>query len=356
MALTSGETHLRENIIGLFNAIRSKASVSGSMTFAQAASAVEGISGGGNNLFDLFVEGSLPSIISGNVSIIRNYAFCNADSRASYPYAASIREVIFPEVTYIGNNAFESTNLTTAFFPECVTVSSNAFRSCKFLSDVTIPKCVSIGSYAFQWDSSLSAISIPYCESLGRCALERTGLTSIELPRCGFIPYECFEYCSSLSSVVAPIVTEIGSSAFYSCPNLEYIYLPLVDTLYDYALGSCSKLQSAVFSLCKSISSRAFYGCSALSMVSFPNVTYIGSSVFYNCNSLVSLYFLTSTVPTVSGTYQTFPTTVYTTTGSGQIFVKESLYNSFISASVWSQVKTHIISLTDSEINELALI
>lgn len=43
MATTSGAQHLHDNIVDLFDAIRSKASVSGSMTFAEAKDAVIGI-------------------------------------------------------------------------------------------------------------------------------------------------------------------------------------------------------------------------------------------------------------------------------------------------------------------------
>lgn len=43
MAVTSGAQHLHDNIVNLFDAIRAKASVTGSMTFPQAADAVTSI-------------------------------------------------------------------------------------------------------------------------------------------------------------------------------------------------------------------------------------------------------------------------------------------------------------------------
>ena len=43
MAATSGAQHLHDNIVNLFDAIRAKASVTGTMTFAQATNAVTSI-------------------------------------------------------------------------------------------------------------------------------------------------------------------------------------------------------------------------------------------------------------------------------------------------------------------------
>lgn len=43
MAVTSGAQHLHDSIVNLFDAIRAKASVTGSMTFAEAKDAVTSI-------------------------------------------------------------------------------------------------------------------------------------------------------------------------------------------------------------------------------------------------------------------------------------------------------------------------
>lgn len=43
MAATSGAQHLHDNIVNLFDAIRAKASVTGTMTFAQATNTVTSI-------------------------------------------------------------------------------------------------------------------------------------------------------------------------------------------------------------------------------------------------------------------------------------------------------------------------
>lgn len=43
MAVTNGAQHLHDNIVNLFDAIRTKASVTGLMTFAQATDAVTSI-------------------------------------------------------------------------------------------------------------------------------------------------------------------------------------------------------------------------------------------------------------------------------------------------------------------------
>ena len=93
-------------------------------------------------------------------------------------------------------------------------------------------------------------------------------------------------------------------------------------------------------------------------MASFPKCTYIYSNAFGYCYNLLSLYILTSTVPTLASinAFISTPISNYTTsTGGvyGSIFVKESLLASFRTATRWSTYSARMVGLTDAQIAAL---
>lgn len=84
----------------------------------------------------------------------------------SYSFTSSALEgdIIIPEnVTSIGNNAFESTQMTTVSIGNSVsTISESAFQSCNNMTSVTLGNSVAtIGAYAFNSCSSLTSITLP---------------------------------------------------------------------------------------------------------------------------------------------------------------------------------------------------
>ena len=163
MVATSGATTLNSNIVGLFDAIRSKAGVSGSMTFAEAQSAVSGIStdeneDGGLSTIDqliLKIISFVPQSIANEISIIGNsvFKYCRALSIAS-----------FPNVTSIGIYAFDGCSaLTTVDFPNCTYINKDAFIQCIALTSINFPKCISIDDAAFYGCPGLISVDFPEC-------------------------------------------------------------------------------------------------------------------------------------------------------------------------------------------------
>ena len=162
-------------------------------------------------------------------------------------------------VTAIGNNAFESLNVSSVFIPATVTsIGPFAFRFCKFLATVTFAEgsqLKSIGLAAFYGTEQL---------------------------------YPKFKEIKIPDSV-----DTIGSGAFFYCQNLERITLPsALQTLSSVTFYGCAALSEVTFpASLKTIESSVFDGCRNLSEVKLPaSLTAIQSSVFHRCSAKTVFY------------------------------------------------------------------
>ena len=163
-------------------------------------------------------------------------------------------------VTAIGNNAFESLNVSSVFIPATVTsIGPFAFRFCKFLATVTFAEdsqLKSIGLGAFygteQAYPRFKEIKIPdsvetignaafrYCQNLERIALPSALQT---------LPNVTFYGCTALSEVTFPASLEtIQVGAFGYCRNLSEVELPAsLKTIQSYVFGGCSDLKTVSY-------------------------------------------------------------------------------------------------------------
>lgn len=120
----------------------------------------------------------------------------------------------FPEVTTIGDQAFESFSMAynlqrDMIFGKVEKIGSSAFRYNTWISRFYSPECTQIFRYAFSGCSNLLEISIPKVSEIN----EHT-----------------FEGCVKLSTISLPNCTYLGTSTFYNCSSLYSIYL-LADTI-----------------------------------------------------------------------------------------------------------------------------
>ena len=230
-------------------------------------------------------------------------------------------------VTYIYENAFKNSNITSVFIPNSVTtIGEYAFSGCKGLGAVEIED----GETALNFDSYVfdgSAISTLY---LGRpfkykniyllsggglfadqplsdliisnkvTSIENwtfircANLKSVEIPNSVTnIGEYAFSECTSLSSVEIPnSVTIIGQHAFSECSSLSSVKIPTsVTTINQYTFSECTSLSSVeIPNSVTTIGQYAFSKCSNLSSVEIPNsVTTIGEYTFSKCSSLSSV-------------------------------------------------------------------
>ncbi len=233
----------------------------------------------------------------------------------------SIQTFDFPNVTYIGEDAFSGCSFTSAKIPTSLkNIPAGLFSNCELLETVTLSDGIeSIPKEMFSECTSLKSIEIPNsvtsigdsaffnCTSLASVVIQEgvtsigdntfygcTSLASIEIPSSvTSIGFSAFNGCTSLASVVIPEgVTSIGGSAFSDCTSLVSIVIPEgVTNIGNSAFNGCTSLASVeIPSSVTSIGNWAFYNCKSLVSIEIPNsVTSIGDSAFSRCELLASI-------------------------------------------------------------------
>ena len=306
--------------------------------------------------------------IPASVTTIGQSAFSSCNKFTSITFASG------SNLKTIGANAFAScTSLTSIIIPSSVTtISDDAFQSCYKLTSITIPASVKlIGNNAFQ-STGLTTIYIPTINELGLsltpadttvtlygrslikvvrdAAADAAAAAVVVAPSSitmyadtsgmlfaetgsnrtqviftytaagsitGFTPKahsgplilpstlggvavktvgsSAFRECSGLTSITIPSsVTFIGTNAFNSCTGLMSITIPAsVTTIDGAAFQHCTGLTSVTFSSDSqllTISDIAFSRCTSLTSIIIPHsVTSIGNQAFYTCTALTSI-------------------------------------------------------------------
>jgi hypothetical protein len=115
---------------------------------------------------------------------------------------------------------------------------------------------------------------------------------------------QAFFTCSSLTSVTIPdSVTSIGTSSFYDCSGLTSVTIGTgVTNIGNSAFLYCSRLTSITIpNSVTNIGDSAFAYCSRLTSVTIgTGVTSISNSAFFDVPSSIKMYFLGSTIPTLT--------------------------------------------------------
>ena len=115
---------------------------------------------------------------------------------------------------------------------------------------------------------------------------------------------------------------------------------------------------------CSKVVGGAFHGCESLSflLIAGSSPTYsFSAGTFEGCFRLVSFYLLGSNVfntmyvPSVFSSTPIVGYTEYTDGVYGSIFVRASLYNTYISATNWVTISSRFVSLTDAQIAALGV-
>ena len=140
-------------------------------------------------------------------------------------------------------------------------------------------------------------------------------LVKVDLPLVTFVRAGTFNGCNNLSIVNLPSVTKTDASCFESCQSLKKLYLPSLQTIEGWGW--------------------TFNNCQYLERVYFPVFTgTITSSSFEGNKRLATLILGSDTVVSLQSTG------VFTNTpiksGTGYIYVKRALVDSYKSATNWS--------------------
>ena len=186
-----------EELTSIADAIREKGGTSAPLEYPEEyVSAIEAISGGGDDATAIIDRTISGTYINNKVRIIGDYAFHSC---------ASLKDASFQNATNINIEAFyRCSGMETFTAPMCNTVSRQAFAECVNLKDVNLSKCTRVQSSVF---------------------LSCRNLETINLDSCDEIWEYIFSGCSSLSTISLPAITSFGSNVFRGCVRLVSLYL-----------------------------------------------------------------------------------------------------------------------------------
>ena len=198
-------------------------------TYAQAITNLPSGGGGGTEIEDAFVTGTLSGIYSNDrVSMVGSYAFYSCKNLTS---------VNLPNCISVGMNAFAyCDSLTHVSLLLCKYLMDKAFYENIVLQSIILPNCSYIGVSAFAFCSTLSFVNLPLCKSFddgyfGKCSAFAycSELSIVKIPLCSYIGEGTFRECINLKEVYLNRVTSvatISANTFLECPNLTSVYVP----------------------------------------------------------------------------------------------------------------------------------
>lgn len=223
-----------------------------------------------------------------------------------------------------GSNCTKLPNATTS-------IGTYAFYNRTNLALKSLPSGVtSIGNYAFYNCTNLALSNLP------------SGITSISI--------YSFYNCTNLALKSLPSdTTYIGAYAFYKCSNIVLTSLPEnINTLGNFAFNQCTKLAlTSLPSGITTIPNNCFTNCKALKeLTCLGAITSIGNYAFEQCSNLSKFILPNVTnVPTLSSSSVFGSTPI--ASGTGYIYVPDTLISDFQSASNWTKYASQIKGVSE---------
>lgn len=208
-----------EKMTAIADAIRAKTGGTEPLTLDGMATAIAGISGGGDgDILKGIAEKTATKLSSNGVTEIVQGAF------ASF---ASLTDVNFPNCSTIGWSAFfKCSMLENINFPACVSIGQRAFGSCRSLKEISFPACVSIDSFAFESCKSIAKLDFPEVVSLSNGAFRWcSSISEVNFPKCQIVSADAFSGCYGITKASFPACTYIGSQAFNDCSKMSALIL-----------------------------------------------------------------------------------------------------------------------------------
>lgn len=226
-------------------------------------------------------------------------------------------------ISYVNDYAFAGNNTIKTLIAENVeAVGFGVFSGMRLLEQATLPKLTRIANSAFYYCSAMTTIDAPLITDIGASAFAR---------------------CYALSSISFPNLQAVSDSAFYLCSNLSTISIEQCVGVSNNGFYSCSALNRAYLPNAINLGWQAFQGCAVLSEVVLSAVAVMNSRVFFQCSNLTSVNLVgVSRVPTISAAC--FGLTPIMS-GSGSIYVPQSLYSQFTTAQYWSEYSSAMVAV-----------
>lgn len=243
---------------------------------------------------------------------------------------AKLSDISVPmTIKYVGENAFQGTNISSVNMSKLEYVGSSAFKSCSNLTSAEFSDLITeIPSECFN-DSGLINFVVPqYLTTIGSNAFAGSKITKLYLPATlTEIGTSAFANCANLTSLEGlsnTKITEIKTQTFDKCSNLYRVYLPsTVKTIGLWAFNNCSSLTNLTFgSSLEEIVMYAFFGCASLSNLEFPEtLKSIGTQAFDLCAGITKITFKHTNFTNINAAASVFSGT----TSSLQVYIQNGI-------------------------------
>lgn len=252
-----------------------------------------------------YSEGQYKTFIDGKGKRNRNYKYRkSSDCIEITKYIGKEKNVTIPQeieglkVSYIGNNAFENSDIVTVKMPDTILeIREQAFRYCTNLEKIEFSqKCEKLGRESFSYCKKITSAELPnsVVEMEARTFFGCSSLTTVTLPDAIKVLHgKCFKKCTKLKEIRIPeSVESIHLECFSGCTSLKNVDMP----------ENLKETQAGVFKYCKSLNSivlpkgldylagELFMGCINLETVDVKGeIIGLGSSTFCDCYNLKKL-------------------------------------------------------------------
>lgn len=141
-------------------------------------------------------------------------------------------------------------------------------------------------------------------------------------------------------------VKEVGMSALQAASNLVSADFPETTKLGGYVFNNCSALASVNIPKVTFVGNGAFASCAALETIELPALSQLYQGAFSNCAKLTKVILRGAAVPTLYGA--AFANTPVEN-GTGYIYVKDELAESYRKATNWSMYANQIKAISALE-------
>lgn len=140
-------------------------------------------------------------------------------------------------------------------------------------------------------------------------------------------------------------ITTLRQYAFSRNPSLVNVELPNWEKEGGYAFQECKGLKRLVFPSLTVSPEACFFNCTGLEYVDLPVIAYWGSNTFKNCSSLATVIMRKAALTTLGSTNVFVGTLIES--GTGYVYVPDSLVNSYKTAANWSTYANQIKPISE---------
>jgi len=175
-------------------------------------------------------------------------------------------------------------------------------------------------------------------------ALITRTFTNYSNERVKSIGYRLFYMYTELTAVNIPNAETIGSYAFYGCTGLTEVSFPKVVTVDTNGFNACTKLKVAKLPLLEKVV-EIFRNDTSLEVVYLPKATSFAGGVFADDTNLKALILDSDVVANLQSTSVLVRSGI--ANGTGYVYVRDSLVDSYKTATNWTTYATQIKGLSE---------